>query len=154
MNGFATFKSKARGSRLFAHALLCGRWATPWFHGCTGPRLRNFACRCIRIQEVARLGAPCKASASCERWVSTCQLLRWTSNPFGEHRLLSMRIWGLLPPPSFQITLPLFRLKYQNLMVCKTGAKKVSYHWNCKDNSCYGSNWGKNGLPSCRGQER
>lgn len=67
-----------------------------------------------------------RASASCERWVSTCQLLRRTSNPFGKHRLLSMRrIQGLIFfPPSLQITLPLFRLKYQNLMVCRTSAKK------------------------------
>ena len=66
------------------------------------------------------------ASASFKRWVSTCQLLRWTSTPFGEHRLLSMRrIQGsFFFFPSLQITLPLFRLKYQNLMVCRISAKK------------------------------
>lgn len=34
------------------------------------------------------------------------------------------RIQGLFFSPFLQITLPLFRLKYQNLMVCRGRAKK------------------------------
>lgn len=61
-----------------------------------------------------------RASASC----FTCQLLSRTRNPFGKHKLLSMRRIQGVPRPSLHITLPLFRLEYQNLTVRRVSAKK------------------------------
>lgn len=65
-----------------------------------------------------------RASTSCECWVSTCQLLRWTSNPSESTGFYQWGGFKAYSFPSLQITLPLFRLKYQNLMVCRISAKK------------------------------